>query len=67
MKLQATIKALKDGIIKETMLADNNQDLSQTAKAATFCRTLKQKEKILAVLTTAKEKLEGEYKDLLLT
>ena len=34
----------KDGIIKETLLADNNQDLSLTVKAAAFCRTLKQKE-----------------------
>ena len=56
-----------DGLIKETLLADNNQDLSSTVKADAFCRTLKQKKETLAVLTTAQEKLEGEYKDLLLT
>ena len=60
-------KGIKDGIIKEILLADDNQNLSSTAKAAAFCRTLKQKEETLTVLTTAKEKLEGEYKDLLLT
>ena len=58
MDLKATIKALKDGIIKETLLVYDNQDLSLTAKAAVFCRTLKQKEETLAVLTTAQEKLE---------
>ena len=67
MDLEAIIKALKDGIIKETLHADDNQDLSSTAKAAGFCRTLKQKEETHAVLTTAQEKFEGEYKDLLLT
>ena len=56
-----------DGLIKKTLLADNNQDLSSTVKADAFCRTLKQKKETLAVLTTAQEKLEGEYKDLLLT
>ena len=50
----------KDGIIKETLLADDNKYLSSTAKDAAFCRTLKQKEETLAVLTTAQEKLEGE-------
>ena len=66
MDLEATIKAFKDGIIKETLLVYDNQDLSLTAKAAVFCRTLKQKEETLAVLTTTQEKLEGEHKDLLL-
>ena len=56
-----------DGLIKETLLANNNQDLSSTVKADAFCRLLKQKKETLAVLTTAQEKLEGEYKDLLLT
>ena len=30
--LEATIKALTHGTIKETLLADDNQDLSSTAK-----------------------------------
>ena len=59
MDLQATIKSVKDGIIKETLLAEDNQDVSLTAKAAAFCRTLKQQEETLAVLTTAQEKSEG--------
>ena len=66
LDLEATIKVLRDAIIKETLLADDNQDLSYTAKAAAFCRSLKQKKESLAVLTTAQEHLEGEYKDLLL-
>ena len=66
MDLEATMKAIKDGIIEETLLADDNQDLPLTVKAAAFYRTLKQKEETLAVLTSAQEKLEGEYKDLLL-
>ena len=36
MVLEATIKALKDGIIKEALLADDNQDLPSTVKAAVF-------------------------------
>ena len=43
MDLEATIKALKDVIMKKKLLANNNQDLSSIAKAAAFCRTLKQK------------------------
>ena len=44
---EATIKALKDAIVKETLLANGNQDLSSTAKAAAFCRSLKKKRKLL--------------------
>ena len=36
MDLEATIRALKDGIIKETLLSDNNHDLSSTGKVAAF-------------------------------
>ena len=43
MDLEATIKALKDVIMKKKLLANNDQDLSSIAKAAAFCRTLKQK------------------------
>ena len=38
MDLEATIRALKDGIIKETLLSDNNHDLSSTGKVAAFYR-----------------------------
>ena len=58
MGLEATIKALKDGIIKEALLPDDKQDLCSTAKAAAFCRVSKQKDETLAVSTTAQEKLE---------
>ena len=66
-RFRSNYQSTLDGLIKETLLADNNQDLSSTVKADAFCRTLKQKKETLAVLTTAQEKLEGEYKDLLLT
>ena len=49
MDLVATIKALKDVIIKKKLLANDNRDLSSIVKAAAFCRTLKQKEKAVAV------------------
>ena len=62
--LETTIKALKEGIIKETLHADDNQDLSATAKAVAFCCTLKQKMETLASLTTVQKKLEEEYKNL---
>ena len=51
MDLESTIKALKDGIIKDTLLADDNQGLSSIAKGAAFRRTLKKKEETLAELT----------------
>ena len=54
-------------VSKEALVADDNQDLPSTAKAAVFWRTLKQKEETLAVLTSSQEKIEGEYKGLLLT
>ena len=66
MDLEATIKALKDGIIKETLLAENNQDLSWTSKDAAFCWMCKQKEETLVLLTNAQGNLKGECKDLLL-
>ena len=51
MDLESTIKALKDGIIKDTLLAGDNQGLSSIAKGAAFRRTLKKKEETLAELT----------------
>ena len=62
LDFEATIKALKAGIIKVTLLADNNQDLSSTAKATAFCRTLKQNEEILAVLSNTQENWKGNIR-----
>ena len=47
MTIQCSIGALKEGIFTETLAADEKQDLSLTAKAATFCRSLKDKETTL--------------------
>ena len=38
---------LKEGILTETLAADEKQDLSLTAKAVSFCQSLKDKEKTL--------------------
>ena len=55
---------LREGIITETLAADKSQDLSNTAKAASFCRTFKEKEKTLSEIDTIRTKLEEEYKHL---
>ena len=62
--LEKAISALREGIITETLAADKSQDLSNTAKAASFCRTLKEKEKTLSEIDTIRTKLEEEYKHL---
>ena len=43
--LEKAISALREGIITETLAADKSKDLSNTAKATSFCRTLKEKKK----------------------
>ena len=47
LNIQSSIDALKEGIFTETLAADENQDLTLTAKAASFCRTMKEKQKTL--------------------
>ena len=48
MTIQCSIiKALTEGIFTETPAADEKQDLSLTAKAASICWLLKDKEKTL--------------------
>ena len=44
--IQCSNEALKEGIFTETLAADEKQDLSLTAKAASFCRSLKIKKKL---------------------
>ena len=41
MTSQCSIEALKEEIFTETLAADEKKDLSLTAKAASFCRSLK--------------------------
>ena len=48
----------------KTLLADEKQDLVCAAKAASLCRTVKEKEEARKELVTALKKLEEEYKKL---
>ena len=60
LNIQSSIDALKKGIFTETLAADENQDLTLTAKAASFCRTMKEKQKTLKDFEDIK--LAQEYK-----
>ena len=64
LSLEKTISALREGIINETLAADKNHDLSSTAKAAAFCKTLREKEKTLSEIDAIQIKLQDEYKEL---
>ena len=44
LKPQKTIVSLREGFEKETLEADKNQDFGSTSKAASFPRTMKEKE-----------------------
>ena len=45
--IQCSIEALKEGIFTEMLAADKKQDLLLTAKAASFCRSLKDNKKTM--------------------
>ena len=60
--IQSSIDALKEGIFTETLAADENQDLTLTAKAASFCRIMKEKQKTLKDFEDIISKLEQEHK-----
>ena len=62
LTLQKTIDSLREGLEKETLGADKNQDLGSILKAASFLHTIKEKEKILTELTYVGSILENEYK-----
>ena len=62
MTIQCSIETLRQGIFTDTLAADENQDLSLTAKAASFCRSLKDKEKTLKEYNDIILNLEKEYK-----
>ena len=51
LNIQSSIDVLKEGIFTEALAADENQDLTLTAKAASFCRTMKEKENYFKVGT----------------
>ena len=53
--IERCMKSLREEVFKQTLLAEEKQDLVCPAKAASLCRTVKEKEE-----TT----LEEEYKKL---
>ena len=64
LNIEGCIDNLKEGIINETLAADQNQDLIATAGAASFCRTMQEKQTTLKEINSTLEKLEDEYKKL---
>ena len=64
LNIESCIDSLKEGIINETLAADQNQDLIATARAASFCRTMQEKQTTLKEINSTLEKLEDEYKKL---
>ena len=62
MTIHCSIEVLKEGIFTETLAADEKRDLSLTAKAASFCRSLKYKEQTLEEYNDIILNLEKEYK-----
>ena len=64
MTIQCSIDGLKEGISTETLAADEKQDLSLTAKAVSFCRSLKDKEKTLKECIDIILNLKKEYKPI---
>ena len=44
INLEASIAAIKEGLVKETLAADKSRDMGNLAKAAAFCRDIKGKE-----------------------
>ena len=62
--IEGCIKSLREEVFKQTLLADEKQDLVCAAKAASLCRTVKENEETRKELVTALKKLEEEYKNL---
>ena len=62
MLIQCSIEVLKEGVFTETLASDEKQDLSRTVKAASFYRSLKDKEKTLKEYDDIILNLEKEYK-----
>ena len=64
MLIQCSIEVLKGAIFTEMLAADEIQDLSLTAKAASFCRSLKDKENNLKEYNDIILNWEKEYKTI---
>ena len=64
LTLQKTIDSSREGFENETLEADKNQDFGSTSKAASFLRTMKEKEKTLTELTDVESILGSEYKKM---
>ena len=64
LNIESCIDNLKEGIINETLAVDQNQDLIATARAASFCRAMQEKQTTLKEINSTLEKLEDEYKKL---
>ena len=62
--IESCIKSLWEEVFKQTLLADEKQDLVCAAKAASLCRTVKEKKETRKELVTALKKLEEEHKKL---
>ena len=60
--MESCIISLREEVFKQTLLADEKQDLVCAAKAASLCRTVKKKKETRKELVTALKKLEEEYK-----
>ena len=64
LSLERTIDSLRDGIEKESLAAEKNQDLSCVAKVNSFFKTIKEKEQTLYELNGIHKTLENEYKQI---
>ena len=62
MNLEETIKTLRQGLVIESIASDG--DRSHVSKAASFAKTLAEKEKTIKDLTVIQGKLENECKVL---
>ena len=62
--IESCIKSLREEVCKQTLLTDEKQDLVWAAKAASLCRTVKEKEETRKELVAALKKLEEEFKKL---
>ena len=59
MTIQCSIEALKEGIFTETLATDEKQDLSVTAKAGSFCRSLKTLKEYNDIILSLKKEYKG--------
>ena len=53
-EIESCIKSLREEVSKQTLLADKKKDLVCAVKAASLCRTVKEKEETRKKLVTAR-------------